>query len=255
MTTARQRKVESGARGYALAASALFAALAAAVASGETQDADMKIRRRQPRPRGGVVRTLAKGVKVAAKPGVQLPFAAIVTLGLRRARVTGSDAVLGAALGGFLIDKGCKRLLPRKRPPGYRGHESDQSFPSGHTTAVAGLAFTVAGLLERQHTIRAPAGILAAAVLTALVGETRLLLDEHWPSDVVGGALLGSAVACTALAMVRRPGGAHTRLHRPRSRRQPGATRLSAEAQVTREKLPRAHAACRSTLALAHSAQ
>jgi undecaprenyl-diphosphatase len=65
------------------------------------------------------------------------------------------------------------------------------AFPSGH---VARVAFLVTAL-------RWPAGI-AAAVLLA-VALTRIYLSEHWPSDVVGGWLLGYGIAAVA-TRVRR---------------------------------------------------
>jgi membrane-associated phospholipid phosphatase len=57
------------------------------------------------------------------------------------------------------------------------------SFPSGH---VARAAFLVAAL-------RWPAGVSGVAVL--LMALTRVYLAEHWPSDVVGGWLLGYGIA------------------------------------------------------------
>ena len=61
-------------------------------------------------------------------------------------------------------------------PPAY-------AFPSGH---VARVAFLVAAL-------RWPGGVSAAIVFTMAL--TRVYLAAHWPSDVVGGWLLGYAIA------------------------------------------------------------
>ena len=57
------------------------------------------------------------------------------------------------------------------------------AFPSGH---VARVAFLVAAL-------RWPAS--AAGIAVVLMAVTRIYLAEHWPSDVVGGWLLGFGVA------------------------------------------------------------
>ena len=60
------------------------------------------------------------------------------------------------------------------------------SFPSGH---VARVAFLVAVL-------RWPAGVSALVVFTMAL--TRVYLAEHWPSDAVGGWLLGYGIAAVA---------------------------------------------------------
>jgi len=68
------------------------------------------------------------------------------------------------------------------------------SFPSGHSATAA--AFYAAAALIIGRTLRRPArqfviaGAIAAAVAVAV---SRVLLDLHWLSDVVGGLALGWA--------------------------------------------------------------
>ena len=62
----------------------------------------------------------------------------------------------------------------------------DASFPSGHTAASFAAVFA---LRTAGSPLWKPA--LAAAVVIAF---SRLYLYVHWPSDVLGGALLGAAV-------------------------------------------------------------
>jgi membrane-associated phospholipid phosphatase len=186
----------------AVAAGLAFGVLAGAVTLRMTQPIDDDIDRRHPHPRRGLLRGLATGVKEGGRPPMQLALAALITVGLRRGRVAGADAVVIAGLAALLADQGCKQLIHRRRPPRYHGDEEHLSFPSGHTTAAAALAVTAAALLERQGIVRSTHARLAAATCIAVVAETRLLLGEHWASDVAGGALLGSAVACGVLATV-----------------------------------------------------
>jgi undecaprenyl-diphosphatase len=63
----------------------------------------------------------------------------------------------------------------------------DTSFPSDHATA----AFAIAVALLLRHR---KAGVLAL-VLAALLGIARVAVGTHYPSDVVAGALIGTAAA------------------------------------------------------------
>jgi undecaprenyl-diphosphatase len=75
--------------------------------------------------------------------------------------------------------------------------ELDPAFPSGH----ASRAFAVASLLSIRFRwwIRIPAGVFAV-----LVGISRVYLGLHWPSDILGGAIVGIGLTLTIEFFNRR---------------------------------------------------
>jgi len=109
----------------------------------------------------------------------------------RRASVA---AVLSAGLG-LAVGKVISELVDRARPfvadPHgvhlFSGHAADPGFPSDHATAA--FAIAVAILLRKRGW-----GI-AALALAAVLSVGRVALGVHYPSDVLAGAVLGSAAA------------------------------------------------------------
>ncbi|MCG8916859.1 phosphatase PAP2 family protein [Actinokineospora sp. PR83] len=99
-----------------------------------------------------------------------------------------------------------KPLFARARPREY----PDFSFPSGHVTSVAAVAFTAAVLcawLARPR-LRACAFWGGLAVLVAAL--CRILLDVHWLTDTVGavvGVLGVGLLASAALGLLPPPAG------------------------------------------------
>lgn len=98
-------------------------------------------------------------------------------------------AVLGAKATEVLL----KILIERDRPDTYAlFHLDTYSFPSGHATATAAL-FGYLGLVlvDLYPQWRLSITILAG-VLILLVGVSRIYLGVHYPSDIIGGYLVGA---------------------------------------------------------------
>ncbi len=98
-----------------------------------------------------------------------------------------------------------KAIVGRERPdwqsPDYLLHSP--SFPSGHATSIAalgGLAIILVTMLVRRSGIRRLVGTLIVLVVL-LVAADRVLLGRHYPSDVVGGVLLGTAIVLLGLTV------------------------------------------------------
>lgn len=116
--------------------------------------------------------------------------------GIRRVswRRTAVAAGLSAGLA-LAVGKVISEIVDRQRPfvahPRlvhlFEPHVADPGFPSDHTTAA--FAIGVAILLRNR--------LWGAIVLvfSAILGFARVALGYHYPTDVIGGAVLGSAAA------------------------------------------------------------
>lgn len=66
----------------------------------------------------------------------------------------------------------------------------DSSFPSAHTTQVAAFALSVVFIAQRVWPQGWAVVAVLAVALIVLVGASRLYLQVHYPSDVLGGLVL-----------------------------------------------------------------
>ena len=94
-----------------------------------------------------------------------------------------------------------KAFFHRGRPPAPLVAISGYSFPSGH--AVAGTATAVALVLAFfAPGARRRKWEWIAVGFAFVMGFSRVYLEAHWFSDVVGGVLLGAGVALASFALV-----------------------------------------------------
>ena len=117
----------------------------------------------------------------------------------------GLQAVIFASF--ILIAQGLSEILKTwiDRPRPTLVHHLDlvysSSFPSGHAMMTPVVYLTLTSVLVAGPQRRSQKMLLigVAIMLTAAVGVSRVYLGVHWPTDVLGGWCLGSAVALAAV--------------------------------------------------------
>jgi undecaprenyl-diphosphatase len=173
------------------------------------------------------IQTLDERILAAAlgKPAVLVPLflaatvigggwglIALVPFGIRKATRIATLWLALAIVTQSALVSALKWLVGRVRPCDALGwcapigvaSPGGGSFPSGHAAG----AFTFAAFVA----VRAPEWAGPAIVWAAIVGWSRCLLGVHYPSDVLAGAILGTAVGVlfARVSKGRRNAGAET---------------------------------------------
>ncbi len=204
----------------ALASFALFAAIAVAMLSGETQRMDESVLLwlrdtvDSAVPVGPV--WLLEAMHAFTALGYGTTLTAIVLLGVgwflyRGERLaTGMLALTG--VGGLLVEMAVKLAVDRPRPSVVLplAPMDAWSFPSGHAMMTMAIFLALAVLIGRGvRSGRMRAALVGTALaLSAVTGFSRFYLGVHYPSDVAAGWLLGVSWACVCWLIegrLRRP--------------------------------------------------
>lgn len=138
--------------------------------------------------------------------GVAVVAAAFFRWRLRRWRE--SLIVVAVVAGEVLIFLAVTLTVPQRRPPvpKLQAVPPTSSYPSGHTAAAVALYGCIAVVILANWAARHPSVRVAAALLFCIpvyVGVSRLYEGEHYPSDVLAGALLGSLWLLCVLPMLK----------------------------------------------------
>ncbi len=119
--------------------------------------------------------------------------------------------LLAVVLGDKLLTVALKDLVDRARPTlNPVAQTLGPSFPSGHTSTAAAFWAATALVVGRWCAPRIRAALVGAAVgIAVAVAASRVLLNVHWLTDVIGGLALGWAwsAVCVLVLGGRLRGG------------------------------------------------
>ena len=114
-----------------------------------------------------------------------------------------------AAVGAQVLAETIKNVVGRPRPTFVARYDliASSSFPSGHSMMALAIYFTLAAIVTAGELRPAARGLLmvGSVALVTAIGVSRVYLGVHWPTDVLAGWALGSAVALVAWLALRWP--------------------------------------------------
>lgn len=132
-------------------------------------------------------------------------FTVVITLCLIYLGKRREGLFLGATmLVGWGLMHEIKALLARPRPVGeHLTYATGFSFPSGHSMlSFVFYGFIVYLLVASGRVKNKTALVVVAAVLIVLIGISRVYLNVHYASDVVGGFLIGGVLLFAAIRLM-----------------------------------------------------
>lgn len=137
---------------------------------------------------------LMKEITSLGDHGIFWIFTGVILLCFKKTRIVGLCVILSLAAGFLVGNTFLKNVIARERPcwidssvPLLIHNPRDYSFPSGHTLASFEGAVSI-WLYNRKWGT-------AALILAALIGFSRMYLFVHFPTDVLGGLILGVLIA------------------------------------------------------------
>lgn len=151
---------------------------------------------------GGFFTPFFEFISLLGKGGIFLVLLSLALMFYRPTRRFGTAMLLGVAIGALFTNIWLKVVIARPRPYADESSifyqlwllvgqnvESDKSFPSGHTTAAFSTMTALFLMGNKKYS-------WTAFIFAFLMGLARIYLVVHFPSDVLGGIIVGVIAGC-----------------------------------------------------------
>lgn len=129
----------------------------------------------------------------------------LVLLSIPKTRKLGLAAAFALIINHVLTNMVIKNIVCRPRPCHLREIEmlvdipSSYSFPSGHTSTSFAVTFALMKM-DREKWMR----WIPVLVLSAVIAFSRMYLYVHFPTDILGGLLVGILSAFLAVFLAKK---------------------------------------------------
>lgn len=158
---------------------------------------------------GVVLSPIMYVISLTGKSGIPLIIVSIVLICFKKTRKAGIFCLSSIIIGALFTNLTIKPLVQRPRPYDFNGdievwwnslgmwrdNEHDFSFPSGHVTVAADFSVAFCFAQGKKY-------IPWAALYVLLMGISRNYLMMHYPSDILGGMIIGIAAGVIAGLLV-----------------------------------------------------
>lgn len=132
-------------------------------------------------------------VSFIGSPEFLIPVVTIITLYmLYKRRFYIAKLLVSSSLGSWVLNYVLKFIFNRTRPLDYfLVEQGGLSYPSGHSMVSMAMYLTIAYLLIKYRKANSKLAYTVATLLVFIMGISRLYLGVHWPTDIIGGFIMG----------------------------------------------------------------